>query len=1234
MKKLLMTVVVFALGGSLFASIDVGDWRVSGYNTSDRSATLGKYIGSSASVSIPETISFPVTESYYDEDDGKTKTRTVTRTFRVIGLGSKCFSDNAKLISAEINGTDLNLCSATSLFEGCGNLRKVVFGDGVTALPSSATYIYGYYDGPFIGCTNLEEIAVGTGVSEIPVSFLNANSGSKKPRPGKVSFAGQIVSVGDRSLAVSSVTNLSVSLAVGCTVGGDAFASCPGVNERNVDFSHIASIGTSAFSGCRNIKGGIELPLVTSIGNSAFRNCSGITSIAFSENLTRIGSYALAGSGVVSVRTPNALSSLGNRAFQDCANLVDVEINGSGITLKDATLLFEGCGNLRRAVFSDGVTALPSSNGYYDGPFVGCTNLEEVVVGSGVSLVPRSFLRSNSGNRQPRPGIVSFAGDITTVEDGALPLSSLTNLTISIAQGCVVEGTAFSDCPGVNERNVDFSHIASIGTSAFSGCRNIKGGIELPLVTSIGNSAFRNCSGITSIAFSDDMISIASSSFQGCSNLDVVIFAGPPPSAQSNSFSGTKTGIRGYYATDDSAAWLGVIDAQKMWKGLLMEELPKAVARVVSADILAGSITLGWNAEDYPDGTTFKILRTVGSESLYQVTSGVSAATFTDVGFSKAGWNGMIPCLDTVYYQVEPEFGELPELRSAALETRNRHGIFVGLGKWSTEYQEREGIQLDPLPGADDVERVADIVMSLGRFQSKNIIRRTDSDATLENVTNAFARVADKCVPGDMCLLYFSTHGGILDNGTAVLSLYDSDYDEKQMALDIKSIDSSGREVAVIAIMSACFSGAFFDNPDQSVLRTSWYLKSGLAQCSPNVAWITAASAGNRSYGVFDRILFDYGWRDNWATESEYITFGDLANYTKRQYDSLFSGMVFEDENEEKKIGIQNEVLLTKIVASGSVYHQGKNVPSSVLDVSASTNLSDRIEVSWSDAANVDEYYVFFKYSQVDGYTGYYSITNSQLNFREKKSDRRYSYLVQSSKELPVCFVVKAINGAGVTTATPFESKGWVSGRWSVRFDTLLDTAVVDWTSKKPDLRWQRYVEIELNRGDDLLLDSLPIVECSGYQLLEWKTQSGNKAVSGDRLWDNEVYIARLTRMTDTWIESHPTIFAQPTISIAEAADTIAANGKMTVEQCFLMGVNPEDSKDDFRITEFKMENGDPVFAFNHTEDGAGNSFTSRINILGAKSLGADASWEKMTEVPESEKTDYKFFKAVVEQQQ
>ena len=61
------------------------------------------------------------------------------------------------------------------------------------------------------------------------------------------------------------------------------------------------------------------------------------------------------------------------------------------------------------------------------------------------------------------------------------------------------------------------------------------------------------------------------------------------------------------------------------------------------------------------------------------------------------------------------------------------------------------------------------------------------------------------------------------------------------------------------------------------------------------------------------------------------------------------------------------------------------------------------------------------------------------------------------------------------------------------------------------------------------------------------------------------------------------------------AAKATAANGRK-VWECFMLGVDPTKADDDFRITHFWMENGEPKFEFSHSADGSGNSFMLASN--------------------------------------
>ena len=91
------------------------------------------------------------------------------------------------------------------------------------------------------------------------------------------------------------------------------------------------------------------------------------------------------------------------------------------------------------------------------------------------------------------------------------------------------------------------------------------------------------------------------------------------------------------------------------------------------------------------------------------------------------------------------------------------------------------------------------------------------------------------------------------------------------------------------------------------------------------------------------------------------------------------------------------------------------------------------------------------------------------------------------------------------------------------------------------------------------------------------------------------------------------------------AATDVAANGRK-VWECYLLGCDPEEADDDFRIASFELVDGVPAFTFSHTRDGSGVSFEPRIRIQGKARLD-DAAW---TEMPEGGDPALRFFKAEV----
>ena len=1333
---ILLMASVIALSTASAFGYDVGDFSYS-YNLSTKEGTLTGYKGSSSHVAIPS--SFTVAETYKD-DDGETHTRHHTITVTAIGssvfanktfiksfsfhkklksIGSSAFSGCTGLTEVDIDGTALNLSGATGLFSECSNLRRVSFGDGVTALPN---YGYSYYDGPFVGCTNLVEVSVGSGVTKVPTSFLNANYGNKKPKPGKVSFAGEISSVGSRSLCISSITNLEISLAVGCTVESSAFSWCPGVNERNIDFSRIASVGDSAFSGCVNIRGAVSLGRVASVSSSAFYGCAGITSVGFSESLTSIGQSAFSGCvALASVRTPASLTSLGSSAFSGCTGLTEVDIDGTALNLSGATGLFSECSNLRRVSFGDGVTALPNYGySYYDGPFVGCTNLVEVSVGSGVTKVPTSFLNANYGNKKPKPGKVSFAGEISSVGSRSLCISSITNLEISLAVGCTVESSAFSWCPGVNERNIDFSRIASVGDSAFSGCVNIRGAVSLGRVASVSSSAFYGCAGITSVGFSESLTSIGQSAFYNCTNAFTFAFAGTPPSVGSSVFKNVKSGAVGTYTAAHAVEWEAVIDDRGYWNGLKMK--PSYYMVIYDANNGTGARTtatvewgeptpagdgtftweahyfMGWAFEDvggstlgsndvipepqegntvtlYGQWATFEpVAADWGSGSITLKATGVAAKedelvwlSYCDANAGDVNWEYVdnsnpisiddgqsISVTDTNFssrlggippvkyrFQIGKSLNEIRATMSCT--TRTKRGIFVGVGEFGGDYQTKP----KPLPSAPtDARKLRDLMENQGQMAENNLL--TNSDATYENVDRAFSDFADKVKPGDICLVYFSTHGGVFNGDTTIgtLCLYNKPsetddpkrvgYHEALLANHIRMLDPENKGVAVVNIISACHSGAFFDDSNEEMCSpaSSWCHKENLSPV--NVAWFTAASYKATAYSYFDHFLIHYGWDEGWADidNARVVSFLALANYTKRQYDGLFSGIVFEDETESKQAQIVNGPLLGKIIAGTCVAHSAKDSPSKPLNVQANQGKArDSIIIRWDSSSDAREYCIFYRFGEknsdgeVNQYIGIRNSITASCDFkvtRENEHDPdEYEDFLATTQNWPALFVVKAINGSGISEAS-IEANGWVNALLRKVVFNGNGGAIPNSWDGTPISGSQLQVSTWVLQGEKLWI--VPTADKAGFTLCGWF--NGSDAAMPETVIQNDVtYTAKWTDMTSEYLSAHPKIAAASGNNIATAATMTAANGCRTVGECYALGIDPEDPNDDLKITDFKIEDGKPVITLNHTKDDSGNSFESRIRTLGKANL-TDADW---VDVTDKDKSAYHFFKVTVD---
>lgn len=184
----------------------------------------------------------------------------------------------------------------------------------------------------------------------------------------------------------------------------------------------VASIGATAFRGCKKLKS-IGLPgSLTEIGYLSFADCISLTSISIPKNVTSLGWSAFDGcSNLTSVQISGNIAALTNGEFSG-SGLKSLDfLAGSGIT-EISGGAFRRCDGLESITIPDSVTTIG------DNAFYGCTNLESVTIPASVTSIDRSAfndstnvtIRGTAGTYAERfaNGVgIPFNAPVVTIDD-------------------------------------------------------------------------------------------------------------------------------------------------------------------------------------------------------------------------------------------------------------------------------------------------------------------------------------------------------------------------------------------------------------------------------------------------------------------------------------------------------------------------------------------------------------------------------------------------------------------------------------------------------------------------------------------------------------------------------------------------------------------------------------------------------------------------------------------------
>ena len=291
------------------------------------------------------------------------------------------------------------------------------------------------------------------------------------------------------------------------SVGSFAFTDCRNLTDITIP-DGVTSIGQNAFDGCENLLK-ITLPdSVTEIGYQAFVGCSSLTSMVIPDGVESIY-WAFDGcEKLENVILPDSITNM-DSAFIDCSSLKNVVIPKNITSIGDYT--FDGCTSLKSITIPEKVTNIGFK------AFYGCTSLESINISGTVELGTMVFSNTAYFNN-----IENWDDDVLYLGNHLLEAKDTISGEYVIKPGTtVVAENAFSDC--VELTNVIMpDSVVCVGERAFRDCSNLES-VTIPEgITSIKVGTFSNCTNLSNIVLPEGLTMIGEDAFEYCTNLTYI----------------------------------------------------------------------------------------------------------------------------------------------------------------------------------------------------------------------------------------------------------------------------------------------------------------------------------------------------------------------------------------------------------------------------------------------------------------------------------------------------------------------------------------------------------------------------------------------------------------------------------------------------------------------------------------------------------------------------------------
>ena len=458
--------------------VDTGEGRFSdqaGFTYSYREDEQGYYVedynGQDKDVYIPDTF----------EHDGEIKpvvgidhhafslrqgfdTVTLGKNIRYIGESAFAYSNVSYLY---VTGR------LTEIAEGAFLDSKINYYEyeDIKYLPSRSTQLCVAFDSNY-GDGSYGQIYLPEGCEMILDNVLrNFN--------GRINYPSTIHGVGDGNLGIESTTRLEGVSSLTCYKAGKyAFHQIDNLISIVIE-EGVKEIGEGAFFGCHNVAS-VKLPSsLEVIKNDAFEGFYALTDIIIPDNVKRIESNAFYGcSALTHARLPASLSFLGSAAFAHCEALQIIAIPGKDVIFEEGIfyqawmfVIYCESTSLTSKIADGGIEAA-----YVVGGISGIRDVYEIdglfyseCINNGKK---ESYLlgASSDGTEYAVKDLINGFPVTRIIKKAFSPNHAITKVMLPNTIE-TIEEEAFINTESLEMLNIP-SSVTSIGSNAFSGCKN------------------------------------------------------------------------------------------------------------------------------------------------------------------------------------------------------------------------------------------------------------------------------------------------------------------------------------------------------------------------------------------------------------------------------------------------------------------------------------------------------------------------------------------------------------------------------------------------------------------------------------------------------------------------------------------------------------------------------------------------------------------------------------------